>query len=108
MAQQDMFNQRYASVDYVAQGSFGVIASVTCSDTGGSRAIKLLDSNDPTVMNEIKLLYQPKFHHENKIRYYETGSSKLDRRNWIVETGFLSEDWKSFLKRNIGGEFLLS
>lgn len=71
MAQQEFFNERYEHADYEE-----------------SRAIKLLDSNDPTVMNEIKLLCDPKYKHDNIIQYY--GSR-------IVETTFLDQEWKKFL-----------
>lgn len=89
MAQKDIFNQSYDSVEYLAQGFFGIVASVKCRGKNEPRAIKLLESNDSTVMREINLLAQEQFHHDNIIRYY--GS-------WIVETAGLDQDWRSVLQ----------
>lgn len=90
MAQQGVFNQRFKSPQYIAQGSFGVIASVTSPSSKEERAIKLIENNDRYVMNEINLLCRPEYHHENIINYY--GS-------WIVKIEFLNPEWKNVLKK---------
>lgn len=96
MALQDIFNERYRSVDFVGQGSFGVIASVKCIQTNESRAIKLVDSNDPSVVNEINLLSEEKYHHESIIRYY---------RSWLGETDNLDELWQNVLRQKFRRRF---
>lgn len=87
---QDIFNERYRSADFIGQGSFGVIASVKCTQTNESRAIKLVDSNDPSVVNEINLLSKEKYHHESIIRYY---------RSWLGETEKLDRLWQNVLRQ---------
>lgn len=88
MALQDIFKSKYRSVEWVGQGSFGVIASVTCISTGESRAIKLVDCEDPSVLNEVKLLSEEKYHHGSIVRYFGT---------WIGDTDTLDVAWKSIL-----------
>ena len=88
MASNDTLDEKYQAAEFVGQGTFGVIASVTCRQTGDSRAIKLVDCNDPSLVNEINLLSQPDYHHESIIRYY--GS-------WLVETDTFDASWKSVL-----------
>lgn len=89
MSLQEIFSLKFKSVDFVGQGSFGVIASVTCSDSGESRAIKLVDCNDPSVMNEVKLLSEEKYHHASIVRYFGT---------WIGDTDTLDSPWKAVLR----------
>ena len=90
MAQQAIFNDRYEFVKYLGQGSFGVVVSVKCRGTNDARAIKLVDTNDPSVLDEVKLHCDSKFIHENIVQYF--GS-------WIVETGSLNPQWMASLAK---------
>lgn len=89
MSLQEIFSLKFQSVDFVGQGSFGVIASVTCTDSGEARAIKLVDCNDPSVMNEVKLLSEEKYHHGSIVRYFGT---------WKGDTDTLDVAWRSVLR----------
>lgn len=86
----EIFQSKFQKVEYVGKGTFGVIASVTCIDSGESRAIKLLDSDDDKAMDEIKMLTVLDKCHSSIIRYFGT---------WIGGTDELDTAWQSVLKR---------
>ena len=89
MASNDTLGQKYQAVEYVAHGAFGVVASVTCRESGDPRAIKLVECNDPYVLREINVLTELRFHYESIVRYYES---------FMVETGTINGSWETVLR----------
>lgn len=76
---------------YISMGSFGVVVRVEVQDAGESRAMKLIESNDKTAMNEVNQScrqLRTYRRHENIVRYIDT---------WILNTQTLSNEWRSVL-----------
>lgn len=90
---QEIFLSKFKSVEYVGRGTFGAVASVTCIESGEPRAIKLVNSNDPKVIQEVQMLNNLDKCHDSIVKYYGT---------WIGSTDSLDTAWQLVLKPKYG------
>ena len=101
MAEGNILNHRFTDVEYISHGGFGVV--VSAKFCGNLRAVKLIDPGDPDLeypvnqaadnvitdaINEIKILSDPEFEHQNLVKYHTT---------WVVDKDTLNNSWRKAL-----------
>lgn len=88
MSLQEFFGPNFEAVKFVGQGSYGVIASVTCKNTGDSRAIKLVSSDNRNALREIEHLIE--LNHNCVVKYFRAGIGSIDN---------LDDEWMDVLEQ---------